>query len=198
MAEPPARGTEPQALHGADDRWQPSRQRQSHHQWWLPAERVLHGLGAAERPVYFVSSNTHSIVNVLSGTARRRKDELTAFIRARGGGAEGRTGAAGSRDEPLELGEPALLRGPTVLHQRRHARPNAGSEARKSRPSASTTSTPAARSTSASRSSSWPSSIHPNSTRDFAEPTASVSILGVQTRSSSTSTTRSGWRPTTS
>ena len=54
------------------------------HQWWLPAERVLHELGAAERPVYFVSSNTHSIVNVLSGTARRRKDDLTAFIRAHG------------------------------------------------------------------------------------------------------------------
>lgn len=54
------------------------------HQWWLPAERVLHDLGAADRPVYFVSSNTHSIVNVLSGTARRRKDELTAFIRAHG------------------------------------------------------------------------------------------------------------------
>jgi hypothetical protein len=55
------------------------------HQWWLPAERVLHDLGAAERPVYFVSSNTHSIVNLLSGTARRRKDELTAFIRGHGG-----------------------------------------------------------------------------------------------------------------
>ena len=54
------------------------------HQWWLPAERVLHGLGGAERPVYFVSSNTHSIVNVLSGTARRRKRELTEFIRAHG------------------------------------------------------------------------------------------------------------------
>jgi hypothetical protein len=34
--------------------------------------------------VYFVSSNTHSIVNVLSGTARRRKDELTTFIRNHG------------------------------------------------------------------------------------------------------------------
>jgi hypothetical protein len=51
------------------------------HQWWLPAERVLHDLGASERPVYFVSSNMHSIVNVLSGTARRRKRELTEFIR---------------------------------------------------------------------------------------------------------------------
>ncbi len=54
------------------------------HQWWLPAERVLHELGGAERPVYFVSSNTHSIVNVLSGTARRRKEELTQFIRTQG------------------------------------------------------------------------------------------------------------------
>ena len=54
------------------------------HQWWTPAERVLHELGAAERPVYFVSSNTHSLVNVLSGTAPRRKNELTAYIRAHG------------------------------------------------------------------------------------------------------------------
>jgi hypothetical protein len=54
------------------------------HQWWLPAERVLDRLGAVERPVYFVSSNTHSIVNVLSGTARRRKQELTEFIRDHG------------------------------------------------------------------------------------------------------------------
>ncbi|MBA2598284.1 MAG: hypothetical protein H0V00_16805 [Chloroflexia bacterium] len=54
------------------------------HQWWLPAERVLHELSAAERPVYFVSSNTHSIVNVLSGTARRRKRELTEYVRTEG------------------------------------------------------------------------------------------------------------------
>lgn len=53
-------------------------------QWWTPAERVLRELGAADRPVYFVSSNTHSIVNVLSGTARRRKDVLTAYIREHG------------------------------------------------------------------------------------------------------------------
>lgn len=51
------------------------------HQWWLPAERVLHELDAINRPVYFVSSNTHSIVNVLSGTSRRRRAELTNFIR---------------------------------------------------------------------------------------------------------------------
>ncbi|MFM9108780.1 MAG: DUF6909 family protein [Chloroflexota bacterium] len=51
-------------------------------QWWDPAERVLDRLGLAERPVYFVSSNTHSIVNVLSGDARRRKEELVAHIRS--------------------------------------------------------------------------------------------------------------------
>jgi hypothetical protein len=54
------------------------------HQWWAPAAQVLHELGAAERPVYFVSSNTHSIVNVLSGTARRRKAALTSFVREHG------------------------------------------------------------------------------------------------------------------
>ncbi|HLL51192.1 MAG TPA: hypothetical protein VK356_11040 [Thermomicrobiales bacterium] len=54
------------------------------HQWWTPADGVLHELGAFERPVYFVSSNTHSIVNVLSGVAPRRKDELTAYVRAQG------------------------------------------------------------------------------------------------------------------
>jgi hypothetical protein len=50
-------------------------------QWWTPAERMLHDLDAIDRPVYFVSSNTHSIVNVLSGTSRRRKAELIDFIR---------------------------------------------------------------------------------------------------------------------
>jgi hypothetical protein len=54
------------------------------HHWWMPAERVLRELGAVDRPVYFISSNTHSIVNVLSGTARRRKDALIEFIRAHG------------------------------------------------------------------------------------------------------------------
>ena len=124
------------------------------HQWWLPAERVLHGLGAAERPVYFVSSNTHSIVNVLSGTARRRKDDLTAFIRGHG--------SAELREElaQLEAGtsrsnwENLLYFAAGSTLPVRTGRLNAGSEARKSRPLASITSTPAARSTSASRSSS--------------------------------------------
>ena len=34
-----------------------------------------------QRPIYFVSSNMHSFVNVLSGTASRRERELKQFIR---------------------------------------------------------------------------------------------------------------------
>src|SRR5699024_3916394 len=48
--------------------------------WWHP---VVEKVGAHElrnRPIYFVSSNTHSIANTLSGVAIRRKDELMRFI----------------------------------------------------------------------------------------------------------------------
>lgn len=48
--------------------------------WWGPVSTVLEARGLAERPVYFVSSNTHSIVNVLTGTARRRRDDLIRFV----------------------------------------------------------------------------------------------------------------------
>jgi hypothetical protein len=50
-------------------------------QWWTPAQQLLRELGLDERPVYFVSSNTHSLVNTLAGTAQRRKQELTDYIR---------------------------------------------------------------------------------------------------------------------
>ena len=48
--------------------------------WWEPAGRLLAERGLADRPVYFVSSNTHSIVNILTGTARRRREELVHFV----------------------------------------------------------------------------------------------------------------------
>jgi len=38
----------------------------------------------SERPVYFISSNVHSVVNVLSGFALRREDELLRFVEVRG------------------------------------------------------------------------------------------------------------------
>lgn len=48
--------------------------------WWRP---VIEAVGLEElrdRPIYFISSNTHSFVNVLSGVAIRRKDALMQFI----------------------------------------------------------------------------------------------------------------------
>lgn len=48
--------------------------------WWRSASNVLTERKLHDRPVYFVSSNTHSIVNTLSGVANRRRAELTAFI----------------------------------------------------------------------------------------------------------------------
>jgi hypothetical protein len=52
--------------------------------WWAPvaAELDRDGLGAA--PLYFVSSNTHSLVNLLSGDARAREDELVAWVERAG------------------------------------------------------------------------------------------------------------------
>ena len=39
-----------------------------------------------DRPVYFVSSNTHSLINLLSGFAMREEDAIVRFIEARGAG----------------------------------------------------------------------------------------------------------------
>ncbi len=48
--------------------------------WWSPVEAHLRAQGLAERPVYFVSSNTHSLVNLLSGVAVRHEQEITAYV----------------------------------------------------------------------------------------------------------------------
>ncbi len=53
-------------------------------QWWNPIADRLRELGLADRPLYFVSSNTHSIANVLSGTAQRRRDAIVASVRRTG------------------------------------------------------------------------------------------------------------------
>lgn len=50
-------------------------------QWWSPVQAAIAEMGLLERPVYFVSSNTHSLVNTLAGTAMRRKEQLTRYIR---------------------------------------------------------------------------------------------------------------------
>jgi hypothetical protein len=50
--------------------------------WWTPvsAELVIEGL--AERPLYFVSSNSHSLVNIATPVAREREAQLVEFVEA--------------------------------------------------------------------------------------------------------------------
>src|SRR5215217_3586318 len=63
--------------------------------WWQPIGRSLAEQGLLERPVYFVSSNPHSIVNLLSGYVRRRAETLWRFLEAT------RDGAAAAEIEAL-------------------------------------------------------------------------------------------------
>jgi hypothetical protein len=46
--------------------------------WWHVTENAP--LDLSERPVYFVSSNTHSVVNMLSGFAQHQEDELRHYL----------------------------------------------------------------------------------------------------------------------
>jgi hypothetical protein len=48
--------------------------------WWIHIEESLPALDLRERPIYFVSSNTHSLINLLSGFALRHTDELLTFL----------------------------------------------------------------------------------------------------------------------
>jgi hypothetical protein len=48
--------------------------------WWAPVSAELAGEGLAERPLYFVSSNSHSLVNIVTAVARDRERELLAFV----------------------------------------------------------------------------------------------------------------------
>jgi hypothetical protein len=49
--------------------------------WWIHIDDSLPQLKLRERPVYFVSSNTHSLINLLSGFALRNSEELLGYIR---------------------------------------------------------------------------------------------------------------------
>lgn len=46
--------------------------------WWHVTDNAP--LELSERPVYFVSSNTHSVVNMLSGFAQHHEDELRSYL----------------------------------------------------------------------------------------------------------------------
>lgn len=55
-----------------------SEYRRATHAWWENIERVYPDI--RNRPVYFVSSNVHSLVNLLSGYALQHRDELAQFV----------------------------------------------------------------------------------------------------------------------
>jgi hypothetical protein len=48
--------------------------------WWLPIAAAMDELGVREAPVYFVSSNAHSLINVLTGVARQFDSEIRDWI----------------------------------------------------------------------------------------------------------------------
>jgi hypothetical protein len=62
--------------------------------WWQPIQAAIDDIGLHDASVYFVSSNVHSLVNVLSGVARQFEPEIVDFIR---------------RDDPDLAGELAKL-----------------------------------------------------------------------------------------
>ena len=49
--------------------------------WWQPIESAMDEMGLREAPIYFVSSNTHSLVNVLTGVAREFERDILDFVR---------------------------------------------------------------------------------------------------------------------
>ncbi len=48
--------------------------------WWQQVTGLMRSEGLLDRPVYFVSSNSHSLGNLVTGLARRHQDTLVAFV----------------------------------------------------------------------------------------------------------------------
>ena len=52
--------------------------------WWRPVRSAMEEQGLGDRPVYFVSSNPHSLVNLVTPTARAGEAEIVRFIETHG------------------------------------------------------------------------------------------------------------------
>lgn len=50
-------------------------------EWWSPVDHLLETHNLRDRPVYFVSSNTHAITNLLGGNVLRMREEIEEYIR---------------------------------------------------------------------------------------------------------------------
>jgi len=55
-----------------------SEYRRARNAWWENIKRACSDLN--EKPVYFISSNTHSLVNILSGFAFKKQDQLLSML----------------------------------------------------------------------------------------------------------------------
>ena len=51
--------------------------------WWAPVRAEMNSQALGDAPLYFASSNTHSLSNLVTGLAREREDELVAFVERR-------------------------------------------------------------------------------------------------------------------
>ncbi|MCA9710627.1 MAG: hypothetical protein KDK70_32595 [Myxococcales bacterium] len=54
--------------------------RRATQRWWQGIETAYAGVGGEPRPVYFVSSNTHALCNLMGGYARAHLDRILATI----------------------------------------------------------------------------------------------------------------------
>lgn len=50
-------------------------------EWWVPINKLLESRDLVDRPVYFVSSNTHALTNLVSGIIPRSRQAIEEFIR---------------------------------------------------------------------------------------------------------------------
>ncbi len=55
--------------------------RRSVQQWWLALIEESGGVKLDERPIYFVSSNIHSMANLLSGYVMHRREDILRYVR---------------------------------------------------------------------------------------------------------------------
>jgi len=54
--------------------------RRSVQYWWGKVEQAVPELKLWERPIYFVSSNVHSFVNLLTGVSAELRDQIVSFV----------------------------------------------------------------------------------------------------------------------
>lgn len=52
--------------------------------WWAPVRAEMNSQALGDAPLYFASSNTHSLSNLVTGLAREREAELVEFVEREG------------------------------------------------------------------------------------------------------------------